>query len=87
LTEGGAVTEITLDHLRPSPKWIKQNEELELAEECEAIIERGLEDLAKRRRREHEKLRMLREVAELFKTDWPPVRVARWETLFDFSVI
>lgn len=35
------------------------------------MIERGLEDLAKRRRKEQEKLRMLREVAELVKTDWP----------------
>lgn len=36
------VTEITLDHLRPSPKWKKENEELELAKECEAMIERVL---------------------------------------------
>jgi hypothetical protein len=45
--------------------------DLQLAKDCEALIERGLEDLAKRRRKEQEKMRMLREVAELFKTDWP----------------
>jgi hypothetical protein len=44
---------------------------LELAKECEAMIERGLEKLAKLRRKEQEKLRLLRDVAELFKTDWP----------------
>jgi len=69
--------EITLDHLPPSLKlradepWKKENEELELAKECEAMIERGLNDLAKRRRKEQEKMRLLQEVAELFKTDWP----------------
>ena len=65
------VTELTLDHFRPSPKWKNENEELELAKDCEAMIERGLEDLAKRRRKEQEKMRLLQEVAELFKTDWP----------------
>jgi hypothetical protein len=65
------VTEITLDHLRPSPKWKKENEELELAKECEAMIERGLEKLAKQRREQQYKMRLPREVAELFKTEWP----------------
>jgi len=36
------VTEITLDHLRPSPKWIKQMAELDLAKEVEAEIKRRL---------------------------------------------
>ena len=53
------VTEVTLDHLRPSPKWIKENEELEPAKKCEAMIERGLENLAKHRRKEREKMRLL----------------------------
>src|ERR1017187_6298856 len=35
------ITEITLDHLRPSPEWIKQGEELQLAKECEAEIRKG----------------------------------------------
>jgi hypothetical protein len=65
------VTELNLDHFRPSPAWIKANEELELAKECEAIMQRGLNDLAKRQRKQKEKMRMLREVAELFKMDWP----------------
>jgi hypothetical protein len=44
---------------------------LELAKECEAKIERGLEKLAKHRRKEQEKMRLLRVVAELIKTDRP----------------
>jgi hypothetical protein len=55
----------------PIRKWIRQGEELELAKDCEAIAERGLKEMAKRRRKEEEKMRMLREVAELFMTDWP----------------
>jgi hypothetical protein len=65
------VTEVTLDHLRPSPKWIKESEELAFAKECEAIAARGSQEMAKRRSREEQKLRMLQEVAELFKHDWP----------------
>jgi hypothetical protein len=42
-----------------------------LAKDCEAMIERGLEDMAKRRRKHEAKMRMLCEVAELFKSDWP----------------
>jgi hypothetical protein len=64
------VTELTLDNFRPSPKRKQENEELQLAKDGEAVIERGLKDLAKRRRKEQEKMRMLREVAELFKRDW-----------------
>jgi hypothetical protein len=51
--------------------------DLQLAKDCEAMIERGLEDLAKRRRKEQEKMRLLREVAELFKTDWPAQETER----------
>jgi hypothetical protein len=65
------VTEITLDHLRPSPEWQKENEQLELAKECEALMRRGLKEAAKRRQEYEEKMRLLREVAELFKTHWP----------------
>jgi hypothetical protein len=50
-----------------------------IAKVCEAIIERGLEVLARRRRKEQEKLRMLREVAELFKTNWPKEKSAEAE--------
>jgi hypothetical protein len=69
------VTEITLDHLRPSPEWEKQVKELELAKECEAIIKKGLRTLAKDRWQQEEKMRMLQEVAELFKTDWPKPKI------------
>jgi hypothetical protein len=58
------VTEITLDHLRPSPKWNKEMADLQLAKDCEALIERGLKELAKRRKQDAEKHRMLREVLE-----------------------
>jgi hypothetical protein len=51
--------------------------DLQLAKDCEAMIERGLEDLAKRRRKEQEKMRLLREVAELFKMDWPQQNTER----------
>lgn len=61
----------TLDHLRPSPEWKKEVADLQLAKDCEALIARGLEDLAKRRRKEQEKVRLLREVSELFKTERP----------------
>ena len=67
------VTGLSLDHFRPSPAWIKANEELELAKECEAIMQRGLNELAKTRRKVKEKMRMLREVAriDLQNVDWP----------------
>jgi hypothetical protein len=61
------VTEITLDHLRPSPEWKRQMEELQLAKECEAAIGEGLKELAERRKREAEKQRLLRKVVEEFK--------------------
>lgn len=41
------VTEITLDHLRPSPEWKRQGDELQLAKDCEAAIRKGLRSLAK----------------------------------------
>jgi hypothetical protein len=53
------------------PNWKNEDEELELAKEWEAMLERGLEKLTKQRREEQEKMRLLQEVAELFKTDWP----------------
>ena len=58
------VTEITLDHLRPSPEWIKQGEELQLAKECEAEIRKGLKVLAQKKREQAEQQEMLAEVAE-----------------------
>jgi hypothetical protein len=36
------ITEVTLDHLRPSLQWQKQMAELQLAKECEAEIQRRL---------------------------------------------
>lgn len=61
------VTEITLDHLRPSPEWIKQGEELQLAKECEAEIRRRLRALAEKNRRQAEDQQRLNEVADLFQ--------------------
>jgi hypothetical protein len=58
------VTEITLDHLRPSPQWKRAMDELQLAKECEAAIRRGLKELAERRKQEEEKHRMLPEALE-----------------------
>src|SRR5665213_1956830 len=45
------VTEITLDHLWPSPQWKRAMEELQFAKGCETAIRRGLKELAERRRR------------------------------------
>jgi hypothetical protein len=61
------VTELTLDHLRPSPVWKKRMDELQLAKESEAIMQRGLQDLAERRKQKAEKYRLLGEVADLFQ--------------------
>jgi len=44
---------------------------LAIAKDCEAFAERGLQEMAKRRRKEEEKMRMLRKVSELFRHDWP----------------
>jgi hypothetical protein len=61
------VTEITLDHLRPSPAWIKQMAELKLAKECEAEIRKGLKKLADKRQAQAEQEQMLNEVADSFQ--------------------
>jgi hypothetical protein len=63
------VTEITLDHLRPSPEWIKQGEELELAKECEAEIRKRLKILHRKKREQAEQTQMLAEVADLFQSE------------------
>lgn len=60
------MTEVTLDHLRASPEWKKQGEELEAVKEAEVLIRRGLGRLAERRNVGAEKLRLLAEVAEHF---------------------
>jgi len=65
------VTEITLDHLRPSPQWQKAMEELQLAKDCEMAIYRGLEELAERRKQEEDKHRMLRESFQELAIDCP----------------
>lgn len=49
------MTEITLDHFRPSPKWIREAGDLERAKDCEAVANR-------RRRKDEEKMRLFREV-------------------------
>lgn len=60
------VTEVTLDHLRPSPEWKRQGEELEAVKEAEAMIRRGLGRLAEGRKADAEKRSLLAEVAEHF---------------------
>lgn len=56
------VTEITLDHLRPSPEWKKQGWELQLAKDCEAEIREGLRRLAKKKQAQAEQQRIFDEV-------------------------
>jgi hypothetical protein len=62
------ITEITMDHLRPSPAWVKQMAELQLAKECEAEIRKGLKALAAKRKKQAEMMKMLAEVADSLKT-------------------
>jgi hypothetical protein len=50
----------------PSPKWIREGEELAMAKKREAAEARGLKELAERQSKEEEKMRMLREVI----TEW-----------------
>ena len=57
------ITEITLDHLRPSPEWIKQGEDLQLVKDCEAEIRKRLKELAKAKQAQAERQRMFDEVA------------------------
>ena len=63
------ITEITMDHLRPSPALVKQMAELQLAKECEAEIRNGLKALAAKRKKQAEMLKMLAEVADSLKTE------------------
>ena len=66
------VVEVTLDHLRPSPEWERQVEELQLVKEAESQILLGQRELAERRRQEAEKHRLLSEVSELFEREADP---------------
>jgi hypothetical protein len=63
------VTEVTLDHLRPSPEWEQQGKDLEAVKEAEAMIRRGLDQLAERRKAAAEQRRLLREVAAEFSQE------------------
>jgi hypothetical protein len=69
------ITEITLDHLRPSPDWKKQMDELQLTKDCEQEIQqeilKRLKLLAKRKNAAGERQRMLAEVFDLFCRDPP----------------
>jgi hypothetical protein len=58
------VTEITLDHLRPSPQWKKQMADLQLAKECEAEIRKRLKVMEEKNRDKAEQRRLLQEVAD-----------------------
>ena len=58
------VTEITLNHLRPSPEWKMRLAELELVKDVESEIRKGLRRLAKRDRAKAEQLRLVVEVAD-----------------------
>jgi hypothetical protein len=64
------ITEMTLDHFRPSLAWKKQGEELQLAKECEAAIRRGLRLLAERKAHQAEQQKLVGEVADLFHAEW-----------------
>jgi phenylpyruvate tautomerase PptA (4-oxalocrotonate tautomerase family) len=61
------VTEVTLDHLRPSPEWKQEGEMLQLVKEAEAAIRRGLRRLAERREREAEQRQLIAQVSEAFQ--------------------
>jgi hypothetical protein len=55
------ITEITLDHLRPSPEWKRQSDELQLAKDCEAEIRKGLKKLQRARLEKEMQLQLVRE--------------------------
>jgi hypothetical protein len=61
------ITEISLDHVRRSPEWKKQGDELQLAKDCEGEIRKGLRALAKRKAHQAEQQRLLGEVADEFQ--------------------
>lgn len=61
------VLELELDHLRVSPRWRQQMQELELAKECEAAIQMGEQKLARQILKREQKQRLLKEVAVEFK--------------------
>jgi hypothetical protein len=63
------VTELNLDHVRPSPEWKKAGDELQLAKDCEAAIRKGLRVLAEQKAAKAEQQRLLAEVADLFHTE------------------
>ena len=63
------VTEITLDHLRPSPVWQKQMADLQLAKECEAEIRKRLKKQTSKKQAQAEQLQMLAEVADAFQAE------------------
>ena len=63
------VTELTLDHLRPSPAWKREGEELELAKACEAEIRRRLRKQRERQRKQAEQQLLLAEVKAELQAD------------------
>lgn len=64
------ITEITLDHLRPSPEWKKQMDELQLAKECEAEIRKGLRKLKRAKQQKEMQLEWLRESLADLPAPW-----------------
>ncbi len=66
------LTEITLDHLRPSREWKRQMRELQLAKDCESEIRKGVKRLAKKKRERAEQMRLVKEVGELFAAETDP---------------
>jgi hypothetical protein len=63
------ITKITPDHLRPSPEWIKQGKELQLAKECEAEIRKRLKARQRKKQQQAEQRQLLAEVAALFQAE------------------
>ncbi|HWY29926.1 MAG TPA: hypothetical protein VNX46_04185 [Candidatus Acidoferrum sp.] len=64
------ITQVTLDHLRPSPEWKAKMDELQLAKDCEAAIKKRLKEQSKRKSQQAEQLRLLAEVVELLQADF-----------------
>ena len=63
------ITEITMEHVHPSPIWVKQMAELQLAKECEAEIRKRLKALAAKQKREADIWKTLAEVADSLQTE------------------
>lgn len=71
------VTQLTLDHLRPSPEDAKQAEELQLVKDVESAIRKGLRKQKRAEEKHQAMLRLLDEAAAEFDFAPQPLEISR----------